>query len=86
MSPRVREDSVHPRLQLGLSRRPLKFTVRCRFFPHLAAPNAPVTFRWKRFGEPPPQIALIFSWVISAFSVHIVEPGFEYFRDAFRGG
>jgi hypothetical protein len=28
MSPRVREESVHPRLQLGASGRPLNFTVR----------------------------------------------------------
>ena len=28
-SPRVLEDSVHPRLQSGASGRPLKFTVRC---------------------------------------------------------
>ena len=31
MSPRVREDSVHPRLQSGASGRPLNFTVR----PHM---------------------------------------------------
>ena len=30
MSPRVREDSVHPRLQSGASVRPLNFTVRVR--------------------------------------------------------
>ena len=29
MSPRVRADSVHPRLQLGGITRPLNFTVRC---------------------------------------------------------
>ena len=30
MSPRVREESVHPRLQLGACARPLNFTVRRR--------------------------------------------------------
>ena len=34
MSPRVRKDSVHPRLQLGASVRPLNFTVRR----HMSAP------------------------------------------------
>ena len=29
MSPRVREESVHPRLQSAASGRPLNFTVRC---------------------------------------------------------
>ena len=31
MSPRVLEDSVHPRLQSGASTRPLSFTVRSHF-------------------------------------------------------
>jgi len=30
VSPRVRKDSMHPRLQLGASGRPLNFTVRAR--------------------------------------------------------
>ena len=34
MSPRVREDSVHPRLQSGASTRPLSFTVRARHERH----------------------------------------------------
>jgi hypothetical protein len=37
MSPRVREDSVHPRLQSGAYARPLNFTVRTRV-PALLAP------------------------------------------------
>ena len=39
MSPRVREDSVHPRLQSGACGRPLNFTVRphMRRWPHAVA-------------------------------------------------
>ena len=33
VSPRVREDSVHPRLQSGADARPLNFTVRCPYGP-----------------------------------------------------
>ena len=42
VSPRVREDSVHPRLQLRASGQPLNFTVRRRAVACLTA-TAPLT-------------------------------------------
>ena len=60
MSPRVREDSVHPRLQSGASVRPLNFTVRRAPMPQLLVPQGRACVYWSQKDE-----AAFFAWLQS---------------------